>query len=148
MCNNDELITSRQIAAMSIDHVLSNNLLTLSLILTEIIYYMLQVFFFFSLISTCRCNYWYVDLFSSVLSVNWSNNWDQGLLHFKYCDIMYTIVFIRKYKDKSPPWNEWSISNIQSKWRGPNSQPSKKPLKGKRWRNRTVLPTMHRLLRI
>lgn len=47
MCNNDELITSRQIAAMSIDHVLSNNLLTLSLILTEIIYYMLQVFFFF-----------------------------------------------------------------------------------------------------
>lgn len=48
MCNNDELITSRQIAAMSIDHVLSNNLLTLSLILTEIIYYMLQVFFFFS----------------------------------------------------------------------------------------------------
>ena len=49
MCNNDELITSRQIAAMSIDHVLSNNLLTLSLILTEIIYYMLQVFFFFFL---------------------------------------------------------------------------------------------------
>lgn len=48
MCNNDELVTSRQIAAMSIDHVLSNNLLTLSLILTEIIYYMLQVFFFFS----------------------------------------------------------------------------------------------------
>lgn len=47
MCNNDELITSRQIAAMSIDHVLSNNLLTLSLILTEIIYYMPQVFFFF-----------------------------------------------------------------------------------------------------